>query len=68
MQIEKYLARLDFHAALGLDVETLKNLQLAHMLTIPFENLDIHLGRKIVLEEDVLFKMIVERQRGGICY
>ncbi|MFM0158665.1 arylamine N-acetyltransferase [Burkholderia sp. S171] len=68
MQIEKYLARLDFHAALGRDVETLKNLHLAHMLTIPFENLDIHLGRKIVLEEDLLFKKIVERQRGGICY
>ncbi|MFM0158632.1 arylamine N-acetyltransferase family protein [Paraburkholderia sediminicola] len=35
---------------------------------IPFENLDIHLGQKIVLEEEHLFAKIVDRQRGGICY
>jgi N-hydroxyarylamine O-acetyltransferase len=68
MQIEKYLARLDFHAVPRPDVATLRNLHHAHMLTIPFENLDIHAGRKIVLEEDLLFKKIVERHRGGICY
>ncbi len=38
------------------------------MRAVPFENLDIHLGRKIVLEEDRLFTKIVEQKRGGICY
>src|SRR5262245_2570020 len=38
------------------------------MLTVPFENLDIHLGRPIVLDDDVFFDKIVERRRGGFCY
>jgi len=38
------------------------------MLTIPFENLDIHSGREIVLDEDSLLRKIIEKQRGGICY
>jgi N-hydroxyarylamine O-acetyltransferase len=68
MQIEKYLTRLGFQAVPRPDLATLRNLHCAHMLTVPFENLDIHLGRKIVLEEDLLFAKIVERRRGGICY
>ncbi|MGA7777625.1 MAG: arylamine N-acetyltransferase [Paraburkholderia sp.] len=68
MHIERYLARLDVHSALEPDVVTLRNLHRAHMQMIPFENLDIHLGQKIVLEEDHLFAKIVERRRGGICY
>jgi N-hydroxyarylamine O-acetyltransferase len=35
---------------------------------VPFENLDIHLGRPIVLAEDALFDKIVRRRRGGFCY
>ena len=38
------------------------------MHTVPFENLDIHLGRPIVLEEAALFDKIVRRRRGGFCY
>src|SRR5262249_9039065 len=38
------------------------------MLSVPFENLDIHLGRPIVLDDDVFFDKIVERRRGGFCY
>lgn len=68
MHIERYLARLDVHSALEPDIETLRNLHRAHMQTIPFENLDIHRGQDIVLEEDHLFAKIVDRQRGGICY
>jgi N-hydroxyarylamine O-acetyltransferase len=35
---------------------------------VPFENLDIHLGRPIVLDEEALFAKIVARRRGGFCY
>jgi N-hydroxyarylamine O-acetyltransferase len=35
---------------------------------VPFENLDIHLGRPIRLDEDALFDKIVRRRRGGFCY
>jgi len=38
------------------------------MLAVPFENLDIHLGRPIVLDEEKLLRKIVEQRRGGFCY
>ena len=37
------------------------------MLAVPFENLDIALGRKIVLTEDALFSKIIDQHRGGFC-
>jgi N-hydroxyarylamine O-acetyltransferase len=49
---------------LTLDTPSLRALQYAHMLSIPFENLDIHLGRKIALDEALLFNKIVERHGG----
>jgi N-hydroxyarylamine O-acetyltransferase len=38
------------------------------MLAVPFENLDIHLGREILLDEASLWKKIIEQGRGGFCY
>ncbi len=38
------------------------------MLAVPFENLDISLGRKIICEEDSFLRKIVEQRRGGFCY
>lgn len=40
----------------------------AHLLTVPFENLDIHLGRPLSLDVDDLFEKIVVRGHGGFCY
>jgi N-hydroxyarylamine O-acetyltransferase len=38
------------------------------MLNVPFENLDIHLKRKIILKPELFYKKIVENNRGGFCY
>jgi N-hydroxyarylamine O-acetyltransferase len=38
------------------------------MLTVPFENLDIHLHVPIVLDEEKFFEKVVFRHRGGFCY
>lgn len=38
------------------------------MLTIPFENLDIHLGRLITCDIERFFTKIVMEKRGGFCY
>jgi N-hydroxyarylamine O-acetyltransferase len=40
----------------------------AHMLAVPFENLSIHYGHPIVLQEAALYDKIVRRRRGGFCY
>lgn len=46
----------------------LKRLHKAHLLQIPFENLDIHYGQKIILDYQKIFSKVVERGRGGFCY
>jgi N-hydroxyarylamine O-acetyltransferase len=38
------------------------------MLAVPFENLDISLGRKISLELPAILQKIVNLKRGGFCY
>lgn len=50
------------------DFETLKFLQKQHLLHIPFENLDIHLKKPIILDTQRFYQKIVEEKRGGFCY
>ena len=68
MNISAYLQRLSYTGPITPTAETLRALHLSHLLTIPFENLDIHLGRPIVPDEVAFFRKIVTEQRGGFCY
>lgn len=68
MDVSAYLRRINYRGSLEPTAETLRDLHRAHLLAVPFENLDIHLGRPVVLDDDSLFKKIVERGRGGFCY
>lgn len=68
LNIEAYLRRIKYTSGIGPTAHTLSELHVAHLLTVPFENLDNHLGREIVLEEDKLVSKLVDQQRGGICY
>src|SRR5579871_3582844 len=51
-----------------LDASALRDLHRAHLGTVPFENLSIHLGERISLDEADLLDKIVARRRGGFCY
>ena len=68
MNIEAYLKRIDYRGATTPTAETLRALQIAHLQTVPFENLSIHAGEPITLEDEALFMKIVARRRGGFCY
>ena len=63
-----YLERIGHRGGVAITGETLATLHLAHLRVVPFENLDIHLGRSIRLDEGELFEKIVRRRRGGFCY
>ena len=63
-----YLDRIGYSGPAPPTVTTLRALHHAHLRTVPFENLDIHLGRPIILDETLLFAKIVTRRRGGFCY
>ena len=68
MNLDDYLRRINYSGPLNADAETLRNLHIAHLRNVPFENLSIHCGEPIVLTDEALFRKIVENRRGGFCY
>lgn len=46
----------------------LRNLHYHHLLSIPYENLDIHYGRKIELRITDIFNKVINHHRGGIAF
>ncbi|MDA3644125.1 arylamine N-acetyltransferase [Saccharopolyspora indica] len=63
--VQEYLGRLGVSER-GPDVEFLRELQEHHLMAVPFENIDFHLGEPIRLGEHALDK-VVRRNRGGTC-
>lgn len=68
MNIDAYLERIKYQGARDVNAETLRALEIAHLMSVPFENLSIHSGEPIVLDEDALYTKIVDGGRGGFCY
>ena len=68
MDVAAYLQRIHYRGPCAPTAETLRALHLAHHLAVPFENLDIHLGQPIILDEARFYDKIVRRRRGGFCY
>src|SRR6202165_5245282 len=68
MDVKAYLQRIDYQGSLTPDIDLLRSLHRAHLFTVPFENLDIHLGREIVCDESRILRKIVNEKRAGFCY
>ena len=68
INVAEYLGRIGLARAISVDAESLRRLQYAHLMRVPFENLDIHLARPIRLDLASLWEKIVIRRRGGFCY
>jgi N-hydroxyarylamine O-acetyltransferase len=66
--VDRYLARIGRGRPGGATEVALRDLHSAHLLAVPFENLSIHLGEPIILEEDALVDKLIRRNRGGFCY
>jgi N-hydroxyarylamine O-acetyltransferase len=66
--VQAYLRRMKYEGPANPAAETLRALHLAHLRTVPFENLSIHAREPIVLDDEALFAKIIERRRGGFCY
>ncbi|AVH58797.1 MULTISPECIES: arylamine N-acetyltransferase family protein [Streptomyces] len=67
-QADAYLRRIGAQYPAWPTSDVLRELQLRHLQTVPFENLSIHLGEEIVLEEKRLLDKLVGARRGGFCY
>ena len=67
IEISNYLKRINLTDCNN-DLEGLTKLQQNHMEHIPFENLDVVVGRKIEIEINHLFNKVVNSKRGGYCF
>lgn len=68
LDLDAYLARVDYRGAVTPSLETLKALQQAHLAAIPFENLEIVTGGEIRIDLESLQDKLVRRRRGGYCH
>ena len=67
-RIDLYFGRIGHAGPTRPDRDTLEALHRAHRFAIPFENLDIPLGRGISLRPERLFDKLVVQRRGGYCF
>lgn len=68
MNTDKYLERINYRGKTAPNIENLKKIHQKHLYSIPFENLDIHNHRKIVLDAESIENKVITESRGGYCY
>ena len=68
IDLDAYFARIGYAGSRAPTLETLHAISSAHVQTIPFENLDVLLGRPIDLEPAALEAKLVHQRRGGYCF
>jgi len=68
IDIAAFLRRIGYDGPTAPTIDNLRALHRSHLLSVPFENVDIHLGKRIVLDEQALFDKIVRQSRGGFCF
>lgn len=66
--LEAYFERIRYDGPVHCSAEALCQLHRQQAFTIPFENLDIHLGFPITLDPAHLVAKLVDGKRGGYCY
>lgn len=67
MKIAEYLNRIGIDKAEHPSLEFLTRIQVRHLLSIPFEDLDIPF-RRIELNLEKIYNKIIYTKRGGFCY
>lgn len=68
LKLHRYLRRIGYGGPLSPTRRTLHNLHRHHLLSIPFENVDVQLGIVPSLDHDAIFEKVVKHERGGWCF
>jgi N-hydroxyarylamine O-acetyltransferase len=68
LDLDTYFDRIRWGGSASPTYETLAGILRAHMSSIPFENLDVLLGRPIRLDLDGVQQKLVCARRGGYCF
>ena len=68
LDLDAYFARIGYRGPRAPTLDVLHAVTAAHVQSIPFENLDVLLGRPIELDAESLFRKLVTERRGGYCF
>jgi N-hydroxyarylamine O-acetyltransferase len=68
VDVDAYLERIGAPRPAAPTLDALAELALAHLYSVPFENLDIVAGRRLSVELEAIHDKVVTRRRGGFCY
>lgn len=68
LSLGAYLERIGFEGPVEPTSTVLKALQSRHLASIPFEDIDVLLGRTIGLDLPALQTKLIHRSRGGYCF
>ncbi|XDD46896.1 arylamine N-acetyltransferase [Leptospira sp. WS39.C2] len=66
--LDAYFDRIGYSGPRIPSIDLLHNITLAHVRCIPFENLDILLGKSINISLDSVFEKLIIQKRGGYCF
>jgi N-hydroxyarylamine O-acetyltransferase len=66
--VARYLERIGYTGRRAPTLHTLRKLQLAHLVHVPFENLDVFHRRGVRVDVNWSYQKIVDRRRGGWCF
>lgn len=66
--LQRYFDRIDYHGSKDVSVETLTGIHKAHVFRVPFENLNIFLGKLIEIDFPSIEEKLVRQNRGGYCF
>ncbi|HET9624673.1 MAG TPA: arylamine N-acetyltransferase [Kofleriaceae bacterium] len=68
VDLDRYFARTGYTGPRTPTLEALRAIARAHVETIPFENLDVVLGRGVDLALPAVERKLVDHRRGGYCF
>jgi N-hydroxyarylamine O-acetyltransferase len=68
VDVDRYLDRIGYTGDRAPTESTLRELQIAHLLHVPFENLDVYFRRGVQVGAEWSYRKLVQRRRGGWCF
>ncbi|MDH3431437.1 MAG: arylamine N-acetyltransferase [Gammaproteobacteria bacterium] len=68
MQLRRYFQRIGYNGECHPTLAVLEALQATHVCAVPFENIDVQLGRPVTTAVESAYEKIVCNGRGGWCY
>ncbi|MCF8474199.1 MAG: arylamine N-acetyltransferase [Emcibacter sp.] len=68
VDLDGYFERIGYYGSRNATLETLKSIQQLHIDAIPFEAIDVLLGRGIDITAEAIYNKLIVARRGGYCF